>query len=173
MRINLIGTSGAGKSTVGKHIAERLNIPYIQLDELHWKPNWVESTDEELSSKLEKALSSDEWVLDGNYVKTIPIKWKRVQMVIYLDLPFHIVLYRIIKRSLIRSIMKEELWNGNRETIWKHLFTRDSMILWTIMNFSKNRKIYEELINKPELAHINFLRLCSNKEVENFITENY
>jgi hypothetical protein len=69
--------------------------------------------------------------------------------------------------------MKEELWNGTRETIWKHLFTRDSMILWTIMNFSKNRKIYEELINKPELAHINFLRLCSNKEVENFITENY
>ena len=69
--------------------------------------------------------------------------------------------------------MKEELWNGNRETIWKHLFTRDSMILWTIMNFSKNRKLYEELINKPEFAHINFLRLCSNKEVENFITENY
>ena len=69
--------------------------------------------------------------------------------------------------------MKEELWNGNRETIWKHLFTRDSMILWTIMNFSKNRKLYEELINKPEFAYINFLRLCSNKEEENFITENY
>ena len=37
MRINIVGTSGCGKSTVGKHIAERLNIPYIQLDELHWK----------------------------------------------------------------------------------------------------------------------------------------
>ena len=69
--------------------------------------------------------------------------------------------------------MKEELWSGNRETIWKHLFTRDSMILWTIMNFSKNRKIYEELINKPEFSYINFLRLYSSKEVETFIAKNY
>ena len=43
MRINVVGTSGCGKSTVAKRIAERLNVPYIQLDELYWKPNWVES----------------------------------------------------------------------------------------------------------------------------------
>ena len=46
MRINVVGTSGCGKSTVGKRIAERLSVPYIQLDELYWKPNWAESTDE-------------------------------------------------------------------------------------------------------------------------------
>jgi adenylate kinase family enzyme len=169
IRINLIGTSGAGKSTVGKHIAERLNIPYIQLDELHWKPNWVESTNEELFPKLEKALSSDQWVLDGNYTKTIPIKWKRAQIVVYLDLPFHIVLYRIIKRSLVRGIKHEELWNGNKETVWKHLFTRDSMILWTIKYFHKNRKLYTAIFEKPEYSHIKFVRLRSRKEVKDFV----
>ena len=170
MRINVVGTSGCGKSTVGKRIAERLSVPYIQLDELYWKPNWAESTDEELFPKLEKALSGDEWVLDGNYNRTTSIKWKRVQMVVYLDFPFRIVLYRIIRRSLLRGIKNEELWHGNKETLWKHLFTRDSMILWTIKRFSMNRKRYTELFEKPEYSHIKFVRLCSDKEVEDFVT---
>ena len=170
MRINVVGTSGCGKSTVAKRIAERLSVPYIQLDELYWKPNWDESTDEELFLKLEKALSADEWVLDGNYNRTTSIKWKRVQMVVFLDLPFRIVLYRIIKRSLLRGIRNEELWHGNKETLWKHLFTRDSMILWTIKRFSMNRKRYTELFEKPEYSHIKFVRLCSDKEVEDFVT---
>ena len=119
MRINVVGTSGSGKSTFAKSIAKKFNAPYVQLDELHWKPNWEESSDKEFFPKLEKALLSDVWILDGNYTRTIPIKWKRVQMVVYLDLPFHVVLYRIIKRSLLRGIRKEELWHGNRETVWK------------------------------------------------------
>ena len=170
MRINIIGTAGSGKSTFGKSIAEKLNAPYIQIDELHWKPNWEESADEEFFPKLEKALSRDSWVLDGNYTRTIPIKWKRVQMVVYLDLPFHVVLYRIVKRSLLRGIKNEELWHGNRETVWKHLFTRDSMILWTIRSFHKNREKYTELFATKEYSHINFVRLRTKKEVENFVT---
>ena len=170
MRINIVETTGCGKSTFGRLLAEKMNAPYIQLDELHWKPNWTESTDEELFPKLEHALSSDRWVLDGNYTRTIPIAWKRVQTVIYLDLPFLIVLYRIIRRSLLRGIKNEELWHGNKETLWKHLFTRDSMILWTIRHFPKNRKRYTELSEKSEYSHIKFVRLRSRKEVEDFVT---
>ena len=121
MRINVVGTSGSGKSTFAKSIAKKFNAPYVQLDELHWKPNWEESSDEEFFPKLEKALLSDMWILDGNYTRTIPIKWKRVQMVVYLDLPFHVVLYRIVKRSLLRGIRKEELWHGNRAVSYTHL----------------------------------------------------
>ena len=64
MRINVVGTSGCGKSTVGKRIAERLNIPYIQLDELHWKPNWVESTDEELFPKTGKVIEFEDDLIE-------------------------------------------------------------------------------------------------------------
>ena len=170
MRINVVGTSGSGKSTFSKRIAQKLNVPYVQLDELHWKPDWQESTDEELFSKLKNAISSDRWVVDGGYTRTIPIKWRRVQMVVFLDLPFHIVLYRIIKRSLLRGIKKEELWHGNKETVWKHLFTRESMILWTIRTFHKNRKKYAELFEREEYSHIKFVRLCTRKEVESFVT---
>jgi len=169
MRINVVGTSGSGKSTFSKLLSKKLNVPYIQLDTLHWKPNWEESTDEELFAKLEKALCGNDWVVDGNYSRTRNIKWKRVQMVVYLDLPFHNVLYRIIKRSLVRGIKKEELWHGNKETVWKHLFTRDLMILWTLKTFHKRRKEYPKLFKKPEYSHIKFVRLRSGKEVEDFL----
>ena len=170
MRINVVGTSGSGKSTFAKSIAKKFNAPYVQLDEIFWKPNWKESCDEEFFSKVEEVVSTDRWILDGNYTRTIPIKWNRVQTVVYLDLPFHVVLYRIIKRSLLRGIRKEELWHGNRETVWKHLFTSDSMILWTIRNFQKNRKKYSELFAREEYSHIKFVRLRNKREVECFIT---
>ena len=166
-----MGTSGSGKTSVARRIAKKLNIPYVELDELFWKPNWTESTDEELFPKLEEALSADRWVLDGNYTRTIPIKWKRCRMVVYLDLPFHIVLYRIIKRSLIRGFRNEELWAGNKETVLKHLFTRDSMILWTMKTFFTNRKRFAINSKNPEYSHIKFVRLGSNKEIESFVTQ--
>lgn len=169
MRINVVGTSGSGKSTFARQIAAKCNLPYVEMDALFWKPNWTESTDEEFFPRLEEALSSDDWVLDGNYQRTQPIKWRRVQTVVYLDLPLRVVLYRMIRRCLVRGLKREELWAGNRESLWKHLFTRDSMILWTISSFPKLRRRYTDAFEMPEHSHIKFVRLCSRKETEDFI----
>ncbi|MCG8379852.1 MAG: (d)CMP kinase, partial [Proteobacteria bacterium] len=68
-RINVVGSSGSGKSTVAKKLAARINAPYVELDALNWKPNWTESTDDELFPDLESALAGDAWVLDGNYTR--------------------------------------------------------------------------------------------------------
>lgn len=170
MRINVIGTSGSGKSTFSKRIAEKLNIPYIELDELFWKTNWNESTDSEFFPKIQQATQGESWVLDGNYFRTQHIKWKRVQTVVYIDLPFRTVLYRIIRRSLIRGYKGQELWSGNKESIWKHLFTKDSMIWWVIKTFHKNRKRYILMFDQTRSSGIQFVRLRSETEVENFIT---
>jgi len=77
---------------------------------------------------------------------------------------------RVNKRSLIRSFKDEELWAGNRETFWKTFFTRDSIILWTLKMFHKNRKEYPKLFEKLKYSHIKFIRLRSDKEVEDFVT---
>ena len=70
MRINVVGTSGSGKSTFAKSIAKKFNAPYVQMDEIFWKPNWKESCDEEFFSKVEEVVSTDRWILDGNYTRT-------------------------------------------------------------------------------------------------------
>ena len=86
MRINIIGTAGSGKSFFSKRVAQNLNIPCVEIEALAWKSNWTEATNDELFSKLKTLLSSEEWVLDGNYLKTRHIKWKRCQIVVYLPL---------------------------------------------------------------------------------------
>ena len=169
MRINVLGTAGSGKSTFSKLIAEKLNVSYVQMDELFWKPDWTESSDEELFPKLEQTVSFDGWVLDGNYTRTIPIKWKRVQLVVYLDLPLHIVLYRLIKRSFIRGLKNEELWNGCKETIWKNFFSSDSIILWGLKMFHKNRERFDQNSRCSKYSHIKFVRLRSRREVQQFV----
>ena len=170
MRINIIGTAGSGKSTFSKRIAEKLKIPYIELEKLAWKSNWTESTEVELFSKLQRHLCSDDWVLDGNYSKTRHIKWKRCQIVVYLDLSFHIIFYRLLRRTLIRIFTGKELWAGNKETFWRQFFTRDSVIWWGLSNFFLKRRYYLIDSKNPEFAHIKFVRLRSRKEVEDFVT---
>ena len=39
MKVNVVGTAGCGKSTFGKMLAEKVGVPYIEMDELFWKPN--------------------------------------------------------------------------------------------------------------------------------------
>ena len=168
-RINVIGTSGSGKSTVSHQIAEKLNLPYIELEELCWQSNWTELSDAEFFPKVQKAVSSDGWVLDGTYPRTRHIKWERVQMVVYLDLPLHIVLYRVLRRTLLYIFKGQLLWAGNKETFWRAFFSYDSIILWSLKTFFKNRKDYLIVSKSSTYSHIKFVRLRSNKEIENFV----
>ena len=124
----------------------------------------------DVMSKLKKHLSSDDWVLDGNYSKTRHIKWKKCQMVVYLDMPFHIIFYRLLRRTLIRIFTGEELWAGNKETFCRQFFTRDSVIWWGLSNFFPKRRYYFIDSKNPKYSHIKFVRLCSDKEVEDFVT---
>ena len=39
-RINVIGTSGSGKSHFSNRLATKLNVPYIEMDAMFWLPNW-------------------------------------------------------------------------------------------------------------------------------------
>lgn len=171
MRINIIGTAGSGKSFFSKRVAQKLNIPCVEIEALAWKSNWTEATNDELFSKLKTLLSSEEWVLDGNYSKTRHIKWKRCQIVVYLDLSFHIIFYRLLRRTLIRIFTGKELWAGNKETFWRQFFTRDSVIWWGLSNFFPKRRYYLIDSKNPEFAHIKFVRLRSRKEVEDFVTQ--
>jgi adenylate kinase family enzyme len=170
-RINVVGTSGTGKTTFSKKLASRLRYPYVEMDKIFWRPHWQQPTDEEFVTKLRHALDQKNWVLDGNYTRTIPVKWEKVELVIWLDYSFPRTLFQAVRRAFRRSLTQEELWEGtgNRESFRKSFLSKESIIWWTITTYKKVRLGYHQRMNDPRYAHIQFVRLQNHTEAEDFL----
>jgi len=170
-RINVIGTSGSGKSTFSKQLASALNAPYLEMDAIYWKPNWVEPDDVQYFSDLKSALDCDAWVLDGNYSRTAAIKWKSVDTIIWLDYGFIRTFWQVIKRSITRAISRKEIWKGtgNKESFRRSFCSKKSVILWMLQNYHSNKRKYLALMSSEKLNDIQFYRIRSLKEAEYFL----
>lgn len=170
-KINVIGTTGSGKSTFSMLLASKLAYPYIQMDQIYWNPNWVESHDKEYLAKISEAVSSETWVLDGNYSRTNPIKWQNVDIIIWIDYSYIRTFFQLFKRTLYRIITKQEIWpqTGNIESFKRTFLSKDSILIWFFKNYSKNKHRYKKLMNSRNLSHIEFVRLRNPKEAKLFI----
>ncbi|WP_414550394.1 NB-ARC domain-containing protein [Anabaena sp. CCY 0017] len=169
-RISVVGTSGSGKTTLARQISQRLAISHVELDYLHWEPNWVEVSDEVFRHRVSQALSGNTWVVDGNYSMVRDIVWGKADTVIWLDYPLSVVMSRVLWRTLLRVITKEKVCNGNQET-WQTTFSsRDSILLWALQTHSKNRKIYPLLFKELEYAHLEIIHFQSSSSAENWLS---
>jgi adenylate kinase family enzyme len=170
-RVNVVGCSGSGKSTLSRRLSERLNHHYIEMDALFWKKGWTESHDEEFFARLEKALNREKWVLDGNYDRTVHIKWNKITAVIWVDYSFARTLAQAVRRALSRAWTGAEIWpdTGNRESLVRAFLTKDSVLLWTVRSHKSIRKRYQERMADPKFRHINFVRLRSRAETRAFL----
>ena len=97
-RIMVLGCCGAGKSTLSKKLAARLDIPLFHLDQYYWKPNWVESEKVAWGKVVQGLATKETWLIDGNYSGTIDIRLQRADTVIYLDYPTIVCMCRVLKR---------------------------------------------------------------------------
>lgn len=164
-RYVVVGTSGSGKTTLARQIAERLGIPHIELDALHWGPNWAGATPEVMRERVAAATSGPAWALDGNYSKSRDVAWSRATHLIWLDYSFPLVAWRIFSRTLRRAVLREELWNGNRESL-RMMFSRESILVWVLKTYWRRRREYPELIARPEYGHLTVFRFRSPGETE-------
>lgn len=97
-RILVIGSPGAGKSTLAHTLARRTGLPLHHLDKLFWLPGWVERDRDEGRAELTGVLAQQRWIIDGNYGSTLPMRLQRADMVIWLDYPTRLCLGRVLKR---------------------------------------------------------------------------
>lgn len=100
-------------------------------------------------------------------IKTLKfLSWELAGQVGY---PKAIVMYRVIKRSLKRIFTQEELWAGNRESIKKTFFSKQSIILWSWQTYSTRKDQYLKFMQDPDFKHIKVIRFKTPKEAQNFL----
>ncbi len=168
-RYHVIGAAGAGKTVFASLLAARLGLPHIELDALHWGENWQEPDLETFQNEVAAALAGDAWVVDGNYSKVRQVIWERVQVVVWLDYPLSLTLWRLLKRSLKRVWTRELLWGKNRETLRGQFLERDSLFLYNFQTFKRRRLGYARLAGLPEFFALEFVRLRSPQQAEDWL----
>ena len=103
-RVLVVGSCGAGKSTFARALAPRLGRPVVELDALHWGPDWTPKPREAFRALAAAAAAREGWIADGNYSAVRDLLWPRAQTVFWLNYPFHTVMVRALRRTLRRSL---------------------------------------------------------------------
>jgi adenylate kinase family enzyme len=128
-RIVVNGGSGAGKSTLARTVAATLDLPYTEMDSLYHGPAWTER--ETFLDDVWAFAAGDRWVCEFQYDVARPILLDRCDLMVWLDTPRRVTIWRVVRRTLRRRLRREELWNGNREgPLWQVLTDREHIIRW-------------------------------------------
>ena len=66
-------------------LAGILGYAHIELDALHWLPDWEMRPLDSLRGMVTTATAAETWVADGNYSKVRDIAWARATTVVWLN----------------------------------------------------------------------------------------
>jgi adenylate kinase family enzyme len=168
VRIAVVGTSGSGKTTMGRRLADRFGLPHIELDAINWQPGWRglnEHDPDELRRQVAQAAAGAAWVIEGGYSGVRDLIWDRATHLVWLDYERGVIMRRVIWRSLVRAVDRRPLWNGNRERWWWFL-RADHPIRWAWDTWARRRAQFENLTARPQYAHLTVHRLRHPREAE-------
>lgn len=165
-KINIVG--GGGKTTLAKALSSRYGYQNIELDALHFLPNWVERSAEDFQHQVDLSIRSagDSWVVDGNYFEKLECLSSKADMFIWIDLPWRVMFRRTFVRSLKRMIDRTKICGDNYES-WTKFFSTDSLWWWYITNYTaiSNRK---NILSKYIPDNVPVMRLRNTKQVDIF-----
>ena len=147
-RVFVLGASGSGKTTFARAIARRLEVDHIELDSIHWQPNWTPREKTSFLAEVDQRTAAPRWAMDGNYRSASRLTWPRADTFVWLDYPMRVVFWRLSRRTFARWWHDIELWNGNRERLWEHFLTDKSLYLWMMQSWRRYRYEYPKLLRQ-------------------------
>jgi len=172
-RVSVVGVSGSGKTTVARALAQTLSAPLVELDGLMHQPGWQPRPEAEFRAEVERATSEPAWVIDGNYRQVViegPV-WQRADTVVWLDVPRLSAMRQLFARTLRRAVMREVLWNGNREPLsnFVSLDPERSIFAWAWITYEGLTQRYATAMTDPAWSRLSFVRLRSNAEARRWL----
>lgn len=164
-RIIIVGSPGAGKSTLSSRIHEIMDIDLFHLDKLFWKPGWVCISRKELKEKIRNLMELDSWIIDGNYGSTMEMRIKKADTIIFLDFPLWLCLWGIIKRRFMYAKkIRPDITEGCNEKL------DFEFIIWVLtFPFKKRRDIHEKIKKYSRGKKVFIFK--TRREVDEFINK--
>lgn len=168
-RVVVFGTTGSGKSWLAERLAARHGLRLVELDALFWGKDWQPAPLELFRHRVECEIRDGGWIVVGNYGQVRDLTWRAADTLVWLDLPFRLVMGRLFRRTLRRSLTKEDLWGtGNTESLLRSFFSRQSILLYAMKTHRKNRDRFAvdcAFLGKDKTV----VRLTDAREVERFL----
>lgn len=160
-RILIVGSGGAGKSTLSRKLAEQWELPVVHLDALFWQPGWTAMPRPEFLEKVKHELGKPKWIIDGNYDSSIEMRAEHADLIIFLDFSNVLCLYRACKRAwMYRGKTRPDMGEGCPEKIdWE-------FIRW-IWRYPKDAR--PEMLNVLSKVPADVITLTSPKEVNQWL----
>ena len=170
-RLVVIGTTSSGKSTLAENIARRFDLNFIELDALHWEPNWQEAPLDVFRERVTKATQAERWIVAGNYSVVRDLVWAKAEAVTWLDYPFFLVLGQLTRRTFTRWWTQELLWGKNIEPFWVHfkLWSQDSLFHWLFKTYWRRKRETPQLLSLPEYRHLTLIHFKHPREVDEWL----
>ena len=164
-RVVFFGVTGSGKSTAAERYAAAAGLPLTSVDsDIGWLPGWVERDHAEQVRLVEEIAARDAWVLDSFYGKWADLLIHRADAIVALDYPRWFSLARLVRRTVRRMVLREQVCNGNTES-FRRVIARDSIIRWHFTSFASKRA----RIRAYEDAGLPVLRFTKPKELEQWL----
>ena len=165
-RVMIVGGPGSGKSVLARKLGARTGLPVIHIDRIHWQAGWVERSPQDKDRLCRDVHMQEEWIFEGGHSRTWAERIARADTYIWLDVPVHLRIFRVLRRSLVyygRS--RPDLPDGcperlNRQTIGFLKF------IWRTRNLA--RKKMEALYRDPP-PHVTCHRFATLSQVRDFL----
>lgn len=171
-RIMIIGSGGAGKSTLARQVGETTGLPVVHLDVLYWQKGWTPTPDEEWKTLSADLVAQPRWIIDGNYGGTMELRFDAADTIVFVDTPRRIRLWRVVKRRVAnRGRSRADMAPDCHEKldweflkwVWNYDRSRKPGIMSRLERLSATRNV---VIVRNDRDYQDFVELCRRSVAE-------
>lgn len=171
-KIFIVGAPGSGKTTLAAILSKKLGCPHYDLDDIRYPPGKPKRTDEEAIPIVKKLISKPVWILEGVYLSWLTECLDETDLIIWLDVPFHICLYRITMRYF-KNLLKGKTRYGFKSTLLliknltRYYYPKPGTELDDVNFYVTRQKVIQELSNYKE----RLIQIKNNQDLKKLLSD--